>query len=93
MNRPDTARPINTDARSIVNPPPRTSPLDGLPALIPVPYAADLLGLSRASAYRYAASGELPTRKFGRRVYVITSRIRDLLDDPVPLAPHDGEAA
>ncbi|MGH3866233.1 MAG: helix-turn-helix domain-containing protein [Pseudonocardiaceae bacterium] len=50
-----------------------------LPALIPVPTAARLLGLSRASAYRYAASGELPTKRFGRRVYVITNEIRSLL--------------
>jgi hypothetical protein len=93
MDRPETARLIAADTRSAMNTPPRPSPLDGLPALIPIPHAADLLGLSRASAYRYAASGELPTKKFGRRVYVITNRIRDLLDDPVPLAPHDGEAA
>ncbi|MGH3828028.1 MAG: helix-turn-helix domain-containing protein [Pseudonocardiaceae bacterium] len=50
-----------------------------LPALIPIPTAARLLGLSRASAYRYAASGELPTKRFGRRVYVITNEIRSLL--------------
>jgi hypothetical protein len=64
-----------------------------LPALIPVPTAAELLGLSRASAYRYAASGELPTKRFGRRIYVITCRIRDLLDDPTPLRARDEEAA
>lgn len=51
-----------------------------LPALISVPRAAELLGLSRASAYRYAATGELPTKRFGGRVYVITARIRDLFD-------------
>jgi len=55
-----------------------------LPALIPVPMAAALLGLSRASAYRYAAAGELPTKRFGRRIYVITNRIRGLLEDPMP---------
>lgn len=54
--------------------------VDGLPALIPVPLAAKILGLSRASAYRYAASGELPTQRLGGRVYVITARIRSLLD-------------
>jgi hypothetical protein len=51
-----------------------------LPALLPVPVAAKILGLSRASAYRYAAAGELPTKRFGGRVYVITARIRPLLD-------------
>jgi hypothetical protein len=64
-----------------------------LPALIPIPRAAELLGLSRASAYRYAAAGELPTKRFGRRVYVITNRIRDLLDDPGSLVTLAQEAA
>ena len=50
------------------------------PALLPIPRAAKLLGLSRASAYRYAATGELPIKRFGGRVYVITARIRPLLD-------------
>lgn len=54
--------------------------LDRLPALIPVPRAAEILGLSRASAYRYAAAGQLPVQRFGGRVYVVTARIRHLLD-------------
>ena len=49
--------------------------LEALPALISVPKAAQLLGLSRASAYRFAASGDLPTRRLGGRVYVVTSRL------------------
>jgi predicted DNA-binding transcriptional regulator AlpA len=48
---------------------------DALPALISVPKAAKLLGLSRASAYRFAASGDLPIRRLGGRVYVVTSRL------------------
>ena len=48
---------------------------DELPALISVPKAAKLIGLSRASAYRFAASGDLPTRHLGGRVYVVTSRL------------------
>jgi len=53
---------------------------EGLPALIPVPVAAKILGLKRASAYRYAANGELPTKRLGGRVYIITAKIRPLLD-------------
>jgi excisionase family DNA binding protein len=64
-----------------------------LPALISIPEAAALLGLSRASAYRYAAAGELPTGKFGRRVYVVTNRIRDLLDNPESLTAESEGAA
>lgn len=57
-----------------------------LPALLSVPQAAALLGLSRASAYRYAAAGELPTQRLGGRVYVITAAIRSLLDGTGALA-------
>jgi predicted DNA-binding transcriptional regulator AlpA len=56
-------------------------PLAGLPLLIPVPQAAKLLGISRAAAYRFASSGDLPTKKLGRRVYVVSARLRDFLDD------------
>jgi predicted DNA-binding transcriptional regulator AlpA len=64
-------------------------PFDGLPLLITVPKAAALLGLSRASAYRYATAGELPVRRLGGRVYVITEGIRNL----VRQRPHHGELA
>jgi hypothetical protein len=60
--------------------------IDGLPPLLPVPRAAKILGLSRASAYRYAARSELPIKRFGGRVYVITARIRPLLDGTEELA-------
>ena len=53
---------------------------DDLPALISVPVAAEILGLKRASAYRYAANGELPVKRLGGRVYIITVKIRALLD-------------
>lgn len=45
---------------------------DGLPVFISVPHAARLLGLTRASAYRLASTGELPARRLGGRVYVIS---------------------
>ncbi|GIE98959.1 helix-turn-helix domain-containing protein [Paractinoplanes rishiriensis] len=64
--------------------------LDQLPALISVPLAAKILGLERSSAYRYAAAGELPIKRLGGRVYVITAKIRPLItgqDEPVPLQP------
>lgn len=67
---------------------PHPHELDDLPALISVPHAAEILGLSRASAYRYAASGDLPTTRFGARVYVITAKIRPLITgegEPVSL--------
>lgn len=53
--------------------------LQGLPWLIPIPKAAALLGTTRSSAYRCAACGDLPTH-LGGRVYVITERLRSLLE-------------
>ena len=58
---------------------PATRSDDGLPPLMSVPEAAKRLGISRASAYRWAQSGELPARRFGGRVYIVTAQLRDLL--------------
>jgi excisionase family DNA binding protein len=55
--------------------------VEQLPALLTVPRAAELLGISRASAYRYAASGELPVRRLGGRVYVVTARLLALIGE------------
>jgi excisionase family DNA binding protein len=52
-----------------------------LPALLTVPRAAELLGISRASAYRYAASGELPVHRLGGRVYVVTARLLTMIGE------------
>ena len=50
-----------------------------LPLLLAVPRAAQLLGISRAAAYRLVASGELPVCRLGGRVYVVTSGLRELV--------------
>jgi predicted DNA-binding transcriptional regulator AlpA len=55
--------------------------MEHLPALLTVPRAAELLGISRASAYRYAASEELPVRRLGGRVYVVTARLLALIGE------------
>ena len=52
--------------------------LNELPILLAAPRAAQLLGISRAAAYRLAASGELPIRRLGGRVYVVTAGLRQL---------------
>lgn len=57
--------------------------LTELPPTISVEHAAKLLGLSRSSAYRAAASGELPTLVFGRRRFVPTARLLEMLGFPV----------
>lgn len=61
--------------------------LSSLPALLSVGRTAEILGLSRASAYRYAAAGELPVKRLGGRVYVITAKLRELISG------NDGAAA
>ena len=68
------AGPANAQTRE------RVDALDGLPILIPVPRAAELLGISRSAAYRCAASGDLPTTHLGGRVYVLTHRLQELLE-------------
>ena len=57
-----------------------TDALDGLPLLLPVPAAAKLLGISRAAAYRHANAGDLPVKRLGRRLYVITARLREFIE-------------
>ncbi len=49
------------------------------PATLTVEQAGELLGLSRSSAYRAAAKGELPTLRFGRRLIVPTGRLLSML--------------
>ncbi|NTY60123.1 helix-turn-helix domain-containing protein [Mycolicibacterium sphagni] len=50
-----------------------------LPLLLAVPHAAKLLGISRAAAYRLVAAGELPVRRLGGRIYVVTAGLRDVV--------------
>jgi len=40
-----------------------------------------LLGISRAAAYRFASAGELPTKRLGRRVYVVSAKLRDFIEE------------
>jgi excisionase family DNA binding protein len=53
--------------------------IPALPATINVEQAGKLLGLSRSSAYRAAARGQLPTIVFGRRLLVPTARLLEML--------------
>jgi excisionase family DNA binding protein len=55
---------------------------DNLPVLIPVPKAAAILGLSRASAYRLASDGQLPARRLGGRVFIVTAKLQEFIDGP-----------
>jgi hypothetical protein len=54
--------------------------------LIPAPKAAKLLGISRAAAYRCASAGDLPVKRLGRRIYVVTARLREFIQPESPAA-------
>jgi excisionase family DNA binding protein len=50
-----------------------------LPGLLKVEQASVLMGISRSAAYRAVAAGELPSVRFGCRLYVPTARLLELL--------------
>jgi excisionase family DNA binding protein len=50
-----------------------------LPPVISVDQAAKLLGVSRSAAYRAVATGQLPSLRLGRRVYVPTAPLLAML--------------
>ena len=50
-----------------------------LPPTLTVEQAGQMLGIPRATAYRAAAAGQLPTFRIGRRLLVPTARLLDLL--------------
>jgi hypothetical protein len=78
LSREGTARMITQEDQATIMLS-SANPFDGLPLLISVPRAAGLLGLSRAAAYRYAAAGDLPVKRLGGRIYVVTAGIRRLV--------------
>jgi hypothetical protein len=82
---------IEAEQRKPTPPPPNEATAEG-PALISIPEAARILGLKRASAYRYAAAGILPVKRFGRRVYVVRARLADVTI-PDSTTSWEGEAA
>ena len=50
-----------------------------LPGLLKVEQASVLMGTSRSAAYRAVAAGDLPSVRFGCRLYVPTARLLELL--------------
>jgi excisionase family DNA binding protein len=53
--------------------------LKDLPPTLSVEQAGEMLGIPRATAYRAATKGQLPTFRIGRRLLVPTARLLDLL--------------
>jgi excisionase family DNA binding protein len=69
------------------------SVLDGDPrVLIPLPEAAERLGISRWQAYKLARSGRLPTTRLGTRdLHVPAAVLRRIEQEGLP--PQGGEVA
>lgn len=72
----DSRGPVAAGARETVH----MRDFDDLPVLITVPTAARVLGVSRASAYRYAELGLLPVKRFGGRIYIVRDRLRKMVE-------------
>jgi hypothetical protein len=78
--------PTSSAARSVLDGDPRV--------LIPLPEAAERLGISRWQAYRLARSGRLLTTRLGARdLYVPAAVLRRIEQEGLPQAPEDGEVA
>jgi len=71
------------------------SVLDGDPRiLIPLPEAAERLGISRWQAYKLARCGRLPTTRLGARdLYVPAAVLRRIEQEGLPTALEGGEVA
>jgi excisionase family DNA binding protein len=71
------------------------SVLDGDPRiLIPLPEAAERLGISRWQAYKLARSGRLATTRLGARdLYVPAAVLRRIEQEGLPPVPDGGEPA
>lgn len=55
--------------------------LDGLPDVLTIPEAAEVLRLGRNTAYDLARMGRIPTVRMGRRLLVPKFRLLKLLQD------------
>jgi excisionase family DNA binding protein len=71
------------------------SVLDGDPRiLIPLPEAAERLGISRWQAYKLARSGRLPTTRLGRRdLHVPAAVLRRIEQEGLPPEPEGSVVA
>ena len=50
------------------------------PVTISVAMAARVLGISRNTAYRHVATGEIPSARIGKRIVIPTHRLADFLN-------------
>lgn len=72
-------------AKNNYSPPPPAA-LDQLPLTCSVPTAAKLLGIGRATAYKAAADGSIPSIRIGRCIRVPSAALRRLLEEGTQLS-------
>jgi excisionase family DNA binding protein len=86
---------MTTDSAPSPTPTAAESVLDGDPRiLIPLPEAAERLGISRWQAYKLARSGRLSTTRLGARdLYVPAAVLRRIEHEGLPPTPEGGEVA
>ena len=58
-----------------------TANIDEIPSTVPAEIAGVIVdpNMGRVTAYQRAAAGDLPTIRFGKRVYVVTQKLSDLI--------------
>lgn len=62
------------------------TPLENLGATCSIPTAAQLLGIGRATAYKAAADGSIPSIRIGRCVRVPSAALKRLLENGAAVA-------
>jgi excisionase family DNA binding protein len=72
--------------------------LEDLPPFLTVPEVAAVLRLGRSATYEAVARGQIPSRRFGRKVRVPRAALvafarEQLVNSPAEQAPDQGEAA
>jgi hypothetical protein len=60
---------------------------------VPLPEAAQILGIGRGTAYASADAGEIPTLTFGRRKVVPTAWLKRKIEGPLDDPPSQTVAA
>lgn len=68
-------------AVTIPRPPTRPTPTTDERRTYTVPEVAQLVGISRSTAYECVRRGEIPSRRFGRRIVVLRHELERLLGE------------
>ena len=76
---PPTARPHRRALGDPGSPPTRPEPVANHRRTYTVAEVADIVGISRSTAYECVRRGEIPSRRFGRRIVVFHHELERML--------------